>query len=54
MPWGNLAVFYCGYTPSRDLVRLGRIVANPQALTRSDSFTATVERAAPAATPPQP
>lgn len=54
VPWGNLAVFYRGYTPSRDLARLGRIVANPQALTRSVSFTATVERAAPAAPAPRP
>lgn len=49
VPWGNLAVFYRGYTPSRDLVRLGRIVSNPQALTRSAGFTATIARAQPAA-----
>ncbi|WOB27017.1 MULTISPECIES: cyclophilin-like fold protein [Xanthomonas] len=54
VPWGNLAVFYRGYTPSRDLVRLGRIVSNPQALTRSASFTATIARAAPAAAAPPP
>ncbi|APO96298.1 cyclophilin-like fold protein [Xanthomonas vesicatoria] len=52
VPWGNLAVFYRGYTPSRDLVRLGRIVSNAQALTRSASFTATIARAEPATTAP--
>lgn len=45
VPWGNLAVFYRPYSPSRDLVRLGRIVSNQPALTRASSFTATIERA---------
>ncbi len=31
IPWGNLAFFYAGYSPSRDLVRLGR----PNASARS-------------------
>jgi hypothetical protein len=29
VPWGNIAVFYKAYEPSRDLIKMGRIVSGP-------------------------
>ncbi|RKH18303.1 hypothetical protein D7X74_09955 [Corallococcus sp. CA047B] len=43
VPWGNLAIFYREYRPSRDLIKLGRITTGREALLRSSSFTATIE-----------
>ncbi|PTQ13566.1 hypothetical protein CLG96_02900 [Sphingomonas oleivorans] len=45
VPWGNIAIFYKGYEPSRDLIKMGRIVSGQQALMRSGSFSARIERA---------
>ena len=45
VPWGNIAVFYENYEPSKDLIRMGRIVSGQEAMTRSDSFSARIELA---------
>lgn len=45
IPWGNLAIFYKGYAPSKDLAKIGRIVSGNQFLTQERSFKARIERA---------
>ncbi|MDP9424346.1 MAG: cyclophilin-like fold protein [Pseudomonadota bacterium] len=45
VPWGNIAIFYKDYDPSGDLIKMGRIVSGQQALMRSGSFSARIERA---------
>lgn len=45
VPWGNLAVFCKPYRPSRDLIKLGRILSGQETMTQSDSFSARIERA---------
>lgn len=38
IPWGNLAFFYAGYSPSRDLVRLGRLDSGVEPLRTRGEF----------------
>lgn len=45
-PWGNLAVFYRGFSYSPGLVRLGHVDAGVETLGRAGSVTARIERAA--------
>ena len=45
VPWGNTAIFYKPYEPSRDAIRMGRIVSGQEALTKSQSFSARIELA---------
>lgn len=45
IPWGNVAIFYKDYAPSKDLARIGRVVAGHQFLTQKRSFKARIERA---------
>lgn len=42
-PWGNLAVFYKGFSRSRGLVRLGRLGRIPDAFRRAGPVTVTIE-----------
>lgn len=42
-PWGNLAIFYQGFSHATGLVRLGRITGSLNALSRSGNVTTHIE-----------
>ncbi|MDX3924730.1 MAG: cyclophilin-like fold protein [Shinella sp.] len=42
-PWGNLAIFYRGFSYSRGLIRIGRIDSGIEALNQSGSLPTTIE-----------
>ncbi|KSB90582.1 MFS transporter [Caulobacter vibrioides] len=43
-PWGNLALFYEGYSASPDLIRLGRLDDGVAPLRRKGDFPLRIER----------
>lgn len=46
-PWGNLAIFYRGFSYSRGLIRLGKIETGVEALNQSGSLKTTIEVVGP-------
>lgn len=46
-PWGNLAIFYRDFGYAKGLIKLGTISSGVDALNRSGSLEATIEKAEP-------